>query len=215
MSDADADAGAGSDADADIDVVLFDLGGVLMDFGGVGPMKALAGIAGDDELWDRWLSCRWVRDFERGRCSASDFAAGVVADWGLAVTPDSFLRVFASWPVGPFPGAREVVESVRRSARVGCLSNTNEIHWARLSAWPVLAAFDDCFLSFEMGMVKPDSELFDAVAAQVAVSPSRILFLDDVAANVSAARHRGFRAELCRGVDGARRTLAAAGLRRN
>ena len=62
-----------------VDVVLFDLGGVLIDFGGVGPMKELAGIASDEEVWRRWLGCRWVRDFERGRCSPEDFAAGVDA----------------------------------------------------------------------------------------------------------------------------------------
>ena len=39
-----------------VDVVLFDLGGVLIDFGGVGPMKELSGITGDEELWRRWLA---------------------------------------------------------------------------------------------------------------------------------------------------------------
>ena len=48
-----------------IDVVLFDLGGVLVDFGGVEAMKELSGITDDDELWHRWLTCRWVREFER------------------------------------------------------------------------------------------------------------------------------------------------------
>ena len=51
---------------APFDVVLFDLGGVLVDFGGVQAMKELSGITDDDELWHRWLTCRWVREFERG-----------------------------------------------------------------------------------------------------------------------------------------------------
>jgi hypothetical protein len=49
-----------------IDLVLFDLGGVLIELGGVAAMMELAGIDTDDELWLRWLSCRWVRTFERG-----------------------------------------------------------------------------------------------------------------------------------------------------
>ena len=33
--------------------------------------KELAGIASDDEIWRRWLTCEWVRSFERGHCSES------------------------------------------------------------------------------------------------------------------------------------------------
>ena len=65
-----------------IEVVLFDLGGVLFDFGGVEPMKSLSGIEHDDEIWRRWLGCPWVRTFERGSCSADQFAEGVVGSIG-------------------------------------------------------------------------------------------------------------------------------------
>jgi hypothetical protein len=78
-----------------IDVVLFDLGGVLVDFGGVAPMKELARIEDDDELWRRWLTCPWVRTFERGGCSPEDFAAGVVREWDLPVAPEDFLATAA------------------------------------------------------------------------------------------------------------------------
>jgi hypothetical protein len=37
-------------SDFGVDAVIFDLGGVLADFGGVGPMRALAGIDTDEEL---------------------------------------------------------------------------------------------------------------------------------------------------------------------
>src|SRR5260221_3446261 len=96
-----------------IEVVLFDLGGVLVDFGGVGPMRELSGIESDDELWRRWLTCRWVRSFERGGCSAEDFAAGVVSDWNLPITPDEFLEGFGNWLCGPLQGSDELVSAVR------------------------------------------------------------------------------------------------------
>ncbi len=86
-------------------VVLFDLGGVLIELGGVASMRELTGIDSDDELWRRWLGCPWVRRFESGQCSADEFAAGVVADWQLTVAPQVFLDAFEAWPVGPFPGA--------------------------------------------------------------------------------------------------------------
>lgn len=196
-----------------IDVVLLDLGGVLVDFGGVAPMKELSGIENDDELWQRWLSCRWVRSFERGHCSAEEFAAGVVSDWGLELTPQAFLDAFRSWPGRPLPGAEALVRRVHRTVPAGCLSNTNALHWEHeFARWPLLDAFAFRFLSFELGMVKPDREMFDRVADLLPAARSRVLFLDDNSVNVEGAAAAGFTARRVRGVDETRTALTAAGV---
>jgi glucose-1-phosphatase len=196
-----------------IEVVLFDLGGVLIDFGGVAPMKELAGIEHDDELWRRWLTCEWVRTFERGQCSAGEFAAGVVDDWDLAVTPEEFLAAFRSWPGGPLAGADALLAEVRQRMPAGCLSNTNSLHWDdQFDRWPILDSFDFRFLSFELGFVKPDRDLFDRVAQLLPVPPDRVLFLDDNVINVDGATAAGFVAELVKGVAETRDALAAAGI---
>lgn len=49
-----------------MEAVVFDLGGVLAEFGGMESMRRLSGIVDDEELWRRWLTCRWVRRFEGG-----------------------------------------------------------------------------------------------------------------------------------------------------
>jgi HAD superfamily hydrolase (TIGR01509 family) len=193
--------------------VLFDLGGVLIDPGGVAPMRALSGLDSDEELWGRWLGCRWVRAFEAGRCTPEEFAAGVVADWGLGLSPAAFLEEFVTWPGPPYPGALDLVTEVRHALPVGCLSNTNATQWgAHAAAATVVDAFPLRFLSFELGMVKPDPEIFDAVAARVPVPRGRVLFLDDNVANVDGAAASGFVARRARGVDEARRVLVAAGV---
>lgn len=196
-----------------VDAVIFDLGGVLADFGGVGPMRELAGIDTDEEVWRRWLTCRWVRSFERGACSPGEFAAGVVSDWALPVTPEVFLDRFRTWLVAPLPGAEELVRSVKQRVAVGCLSNTNRVHWeGRASAWPVVGLFDFRFLSFEVGLVKPDREVFEHVARRVGADPGRLLFLDDNLVNVEGARSAGLLAAQVTGVRGARLALAGAGV---
>ncbi len=199
-------------ADA-IEFVLFDLGGVLVDPGGVGPMRALAGIETDEELWTRWLGCRWVRAFEAGRCSPEEFAAGVVDDWGLALTPAAFLETFGGWPGDPYPGAEDLVAEVRGDVGVGFLSNANAFQWhANFAGIALTRAFEFRFLSFELGMVKPDREIFEEVASRLPVAPGQVLFLDDNAANVAGAHASGFAARHVRGVDEARRALAEAGV---
>lgn len=196
-----------------IDIVLFDLGGVLIELGGVVPMMELAGIHSEDELWQRWLSCRWVRTFERGGCSADDFAAGVISDWALSVEPAAFLDAFRNWPIGPLPGAETLVRQVGRIVPIGCLSNTNTLHWEdHFERWPIVDAFDFRFLSFELGVVKPDRDLFDRVAELLSVPPSRVLFLDDNLINVAGAVTAGFVARHVRGIDETREALVAAGV---
>ncbi len=102
-----------------INLVLFDLGGVLIQPGGVASMRALSGIESDEELWTRWLACPWVQRFEAGRCSPEEFAAGVVADWELELEPAAFLQAFGGWPEPPFDGALELVEASRRRSPPG------------------------------------------------------------------------------------------------
>ncbi len=186
---------------------------MLIQVGGVAPMRELSGIGSDEELWTRWLACRWVRLLEAGRCSAEEFAAGVVADWELPVTPAEFLTVFGGWEGIPYPGAEDLVAAVATSVRVGCLSNTNAFQWeAHYEALPLINPFEFRFLSFELGLVKPDRAVFEAVAARLPGEPGRVLFLDDNAVNVESAQSFGFVARHVRGVDEARRALADAGV---
>ena len=201
-------------SDVGAEVVLFDLGGVLVEVAGVGAMRKLAGVDSDEELWRRWLSCDWVRAFERGQCSPEEFASGVVGDWQLDIDPREFLTAFAAWPTGPYEGAEDLVEEVAAiGAMLGCLSNTNSLHWdSQFARWPLLQRFDHYFLSFSLAMVKPDREIFDHVASTLDMEPGRVLFLDDNLMNVEGARAAGFQAAQARGVGEARRALTAAGL---
>lgn len=195
------------------DVVVFDLGGVLVELGGIESMRRLSGIESDDELWRRWLTCPWVRRFERGLCSADAFAAGVVSDWALSVSPERYLAEFTAWVVGPLAGADRLVEEVRSRLPVACLSNTNAVHWqAGIATWPLLGLFDHRFLSFEMGMLKPDTDVFTHVVRRLGGDPGRVLFLDDNAVNVDAAEAAGLRAVQVSGVAEARGALVAAGV---
>ena len=90
-------------------VVLFDLGGVVVELGGVEELGALVGETCEEEIWRRWLECPWVRRFERGQCSTDAFARGMVETWSLPIGPDQFLEAFQRWPRGLFPGAEELL----------------------------------------------------------------------------------------------------------
>lgn len=193
--------------------MLFDLGGVLIEVPGVRAMLELTGILSEEELWRRWLTCRWVRRFESGGCSETEFAAGVVADWQLELSASAFLEAFRDWPAGPLPGAPELVAQTRASVATGCFSNTNALHWhGHLATWPLTGLFDHRFLSFELGMLKPDIAAFAHVAGLLEVPAGRVLFLDDNAVNVAGAAAAGFQATRAAGVGEARQRLVEAGV---
>jgi len=189
-------------------IVLFDLGGVLVNYRGVSQMGKFAGITDPDEVWERWLSCKWVRSFEAGGCSELAFATGMVDDWGLKMSPAAYLEEFRSWPTGVLPGADKLVSEVKSSVPVSCFSNTNALHWESVQTWPLMSLFDHAFLSFQMGVVKPDRDAFERVASALSLPRRGILFLDDNQLNIEAAIELGFSAIRVTGVIEARRALA-------
>jgi putative hydrolase of the HAD superfamily len=196
-----------------VDLVLFDLGGVLLEPSGVGPMRELAGIGSDEELWTRWLACPWVQSFESGTCTPEEFAAGIVGEWALPLAPDDFLARFATWPEGPFPGAGALVERVRAEVPVAFLSNMNRCQWeAHYEGLALTGGFDYRFLSYELGLVKPDPRIFAAVAARLPVEPAQVLFLDDNAVNVEAGTAAGFVSRHVRGLAEVEQALVGAGV---
>jgi HAD superfamily hydrolase (TIGR01509 family) len=195
------------------DVVLFDLGGVLVDFGGVEPMKQLTGIPDDEEIWRRWLSCEAVRVYERGASTVEEFAVGVVADFDLPITPDEFVTSFRGWIGGPLPGARELIAETARAASVGCLSNTNPLHYdEHFRHWDETAGLEHRLFSYELGAVKPDRAIYDRAVARLGVPAGRVVFLDDNRINVDGGLAAGLVARQTRGVDEARAALVALGI---
>ncbi len=193
----------------EIDVVLFDLGGVLIRLGGMGDMAMLANERDDDEIWRRWLECPWVRRYERGECDEDAFARGMVETWSMPASPDEFLEAFISWPKGLLPGARELVADLHGRTRLACLSNTNRVHCERYEEqFGLMTLFDERYLSYEMGLVKPDVDAFEHTLAGLGCDATRVLFLDDNQINVDGARRAGLLAEKTVGPDAARAALA-------
>ena len=77
-------------------------------------------------------------------------------------------------------------------ARVGCLSNTNAVHWEQMQRnWGLGQLFDVRFLSHEMRLLKPDREIFERVSTVAGCANEQVVFLDDTSVNVEQADARG------------------------
>ena len=195
-------------------VLLFDLGGVLIEFTGPSTLlRWLGGRLAPEQIWPLWLGSPAVRDFEAGRVEPHVFADRLIADLGLPVDRRQFLDDFAQWPRALYGGAAELLGRIRPPYLRASLSNTNVVHWPRMTdALELGALFDHHFPSHLTGKLKPDAEVFAHVAAALACEPSAILFLDDQPLNVEGARAAGLRATRVSGVAEAESALVAAGV---
>ncbi|MBN2411783.1 HAD family phosphatase [candidate division KSB1 bacterium] len=183
-------------------LILFDLGGVLVEFTGIDPLIALSrNTLTKDTARRFWLESPWVNKLETGRCSTEEFAAGIITELKLSLTIDEFIREFVSWEKGPYPGALELLDSLNSYFKLACLTNNNEIHWRTLNdICQIQKKFFRCYVSYIMGMMKPDKIVFEYVLNDMKLKGEQVLFFDDNPENVNAARSLNIDAYCVKGV---------------
>jgi len=196
-----------------IDVVLLDLGGIIVELGGADRHGILVGTDCVEEIVAIWSSCSIVQTYESGLLSTDEFARGMIARYGLALKPSEFLSAYCDWVIGPYPGAKDLVSDIALNVRCACFSNIGELHWHHQNTtMQIDKMFDTCFLSFKLGLTKPDPSAFIAVAQELECDPARILFLDDSPLNVDGARLAGFISHKVDGPAETRELLMSMGL---
>ena len=183
-----------------MEILLFDLGGVLVDFAGFEELGPLLNKTTDTTaIRQRWIESDALGRFESGEISPVDFARLFVAEWQLSASPDDFLHQFSQWSRGLYPGVAPLLRRLQRTHRLACLSNSNQVHGPAQRLW-LDELVEHFFFSYEMGIVKPDPAVFDQVIRWLAVPPERIAYFDDTAVNVTAAANAGMSAHLVVGV---------------
>ena len=177
-----------------IKVVLFDLGGVIIRLGDhIFPSSWLQG----DAVFSlsEWLQSDTPKAFETGLIDAKQFAQALKSDLSLPQSVDEIIEEFAAWPKELFPGAGDLLLSLRQSYQVAALSNINELHVPRmLKEFRLDEYFDNLFFSNELHLSKPDPDFYLKALELLAVAPNEVVFFDDVEKNVSAARDLGINA---------------------
>jgi HAD superfamily hydrolase (TIGR01509 family) len=194
--------------------LLFDLGGVLVQWDGIEPLVALTqGRLTHEDARRFWLNSRWVRRFETGHCNASEFGEGAVRELGIDLSPGDFLEAFESWDRGPLPGAVELLDALRPDFTLACLSNNNPIHWNAERLQRLVRRFERCYASFEIGLMKPDRAAYEWVISDLQLDPGAILFFDDNPECIVGAEAVGMLARLAKGPAMVRTYLAEFGVR--
>lgn len=188
---------------SEIRLVVFDLGRVLVRI--CDDWQQACSCAGLDvtfrpaEPADQLRLRALANQLEVGEISSTEFATQVARVMGLA--PEQVSAASAAYIRGAYPGAAELVADLAASGiATACLTNTNEHHWELLSesghpSYFPLHRLKWQFASHHLRLRKPDPAIYASVERQTGIAPEAILFFDDVAENVDAARHRGWNVE--------------------
>ncbi|MCP2253478.1 putative hydrolase of the HAD superfamily [Prauserella aidingensis] len=106
------------------------------------------------------------------------------------------------------PDAQALVETLADSGRrLALLSNAPASFARHAEKQPWTRHFEHLIFSGDVGMAKPDAEIYRLLVQRLGCSAGDCLFFDDRTANVDAARAAGLHAELWPGAEAAKSLL--------
>lgn len=173
-------------------VILLDYGRVVAPEDGAPVIRSVYGTPDDDEeSYKLFGSLR--HDLAKGIVTEDDIK-NILLNKGYVIPGDYGERWQATLQnhLAPTADMLALVDTLKQQYVVALLSNV----------WPLSAKiirengwyshFDQLFLSCEMGMAKPDTEIYDAALEQLNVPANEILFVDDKQANLEYPNKIGF-----------------------
>lgn len=177
-----------------IDTIIFDFGDIFIN------LDKQATIDGLERLglssWNEDLDQLNI-SFEKGQISRDAFLLGIQKQIPNA-TIDEILMAWNAVLLD-FPLYRlEFLQLLSKKFRLFLLSNTDAIHidhFEQREGASFYGDFYQCFekvyFSYEMGMRKPDAEIYTTLINRHELSPKRTLFVDDKKDNTDAAKALG------------------------
>lgn len=85
-----------------------------------------------------------------------------------------------------------LIKKLRKNFKILALSNTSSIHKEVNTKRGVFSNFDKSFLSFEMGIRKPDKKVYSTILKETKLKPEEIIFIDNNEGNIKNACSIGF-----------------------
>jgi FMN phosphatase YigB (HAD superfamily) len=178
-----------------INTIIFDFGDIFINLDKQATVEGLKKLGLSE--WNEDLN-QYNMQFEKGEISQEEFLLGIQKH-----IPDAtFVEILEAWNaiLLDFPLYRlEFLQKLSKKYRLFLLSNTDSIHIETFEQETGISFYSDfyqCFekvyFSFEIGMRKPDAEIFNYLIQKHELSVKNTLFVDDKKENTDAALSLGF-----------------------
>jgi FMN phosphatase YigB (HAD superfamily) len=196
--------------------LLFDLGGVVIEFDFARAFRFWASRAGCDSkvIEDRFSLDSAYEQHERGEIDAATYFATLRRSLGIDISDTDFIAGWNDVYLGPVGGIGEALSVAQQHVPLFAFTNSNPTH---KSVWEVryakeLKPFHTIFVSSDLGLRKPDPEAFRLVTKSMGVRPADVLFFDDSSVNVAGAEIAGMQGVLVNSITDVRRELSRMGI---
>ena len=183
-----------------ISTLIFDLGGVIVDLDlakCIQNFKEL-GLENIEQYLSNFGQKDFFMQFEKGQIGIPAFRNEIRKLAGTELSDAQIDKAWCSFLTQIPVEKLHLLSELKKKYRLLLLSNTNPLHIETAVAAEFSKTgktmqdfFDKCYLSYEMGMVKPDVEIFEALLADAQVKAEECLFLDDGKKNIDTAAALG------------------------
>lgn len=179
---------------AGIQTVIFDLGGVIIDLSVERTLLAFAALTGvsKTDIQKAYGSNPIFMAYERGEVTDQEFRDSIRKLFSVQSTDAEIDHCWNAMLVDLPASTLTMLENLKKHFRVLALSNTNTIHinyvneimlrGKVLDSW-----FHKAYYSYQLGMRKPELEIYQHVLDQNQLIPEQTIFLDDNLDNLKAA----------------------------
>ena len=179
-------------------IVVFDLGGVLLDWNPRHLYRKL--FAGDEAAMEHFLATVCTHEWNRCQDAGRTFAEGARLlkaehpDKGDLI--DAYHSRFDEMIAGPIAGSVEILAELRDRGMLlyGLTNWSAETYPPARERYAFLSWFRGILVSGEVGVIKPNPRIFELLIERFGIASEAAVYIDDVEANVVAARPFGIHA---------------------
>jgi glucose-1-phosphatase len=173
---------------------ILDFGNVLYEIDQMATYLAFLDYAARESIlrnldFKEVLDYQIFKDYETGVLSSDEFRKKMRNDFLLRCSDKEFDAAWNNTLVGLFDYSINSVKKIKKNGTILLLSNTNKIHFDYFykECKELFEIFDKCFFSFELGMRKPNTDIYENVLIDAGLDPMKTVFFDDSAENLRGA----------------------------
>lgn len=200
-----------------IKAIIFDVGGVCLEDNPMvflGKLEEKAGMSKKELYFLTWDTKEWRLLYQKGLLTEKQLLE-VLKKKGM-VKEDVLIYIMKNGRkeiLRPMPEVLKFIEKLKKRYKVYALSNVDresvEYVKKKISIYNV---FDDAVLSCEIGMAKPEQEIYKYVLKRFVLKPEECIFIDNRPKNVEGARKVGIKSILFESIEQIKRDLAKLGV---
>ena len=176
-----------------VQLVIFDLGSVLVNVDLQPLVDQLARDSGrsPEQITQLVGGPIFLEQFERGVVSPEQFCEQLKRQLDLSWSFKQFVSIWNS-VLSEKTDTTWLLPKLRQRYRLAVITNINSLHDAHIRrTWPVFSHVHHWVASCDVGLRKPDPEIYRLTLDRASVSAEAAVYVDDVEEHVRSARGLG------------------------